>query len=148
MTTTISTAALDPAALETNLSTMGTMFRTIQGHMSGPDGISSLIHDLKSYFVIFEVGPKITFIASIFDKLKTGTDSMSTTFESLNAAISNIDVLTTSPVNFGLKLNQYKDIVTTLITHFTSNLYGLERLEQANYNANPFYFTACSKIII
>ena len=146
MTTTISTAALDPAALETNLSTMGTMFRTIQGHMSGPDGISSLIHDLKSYFVIFEVGPKITFIASIFDKLKTGTDSMSTTFESLNAAISNIDVLTTSPVNFGLKLNQYKDIVTTLITHFTSNLYGLERLEQANYNANQISQKAASII--
>lgn len=146
LVTTITETKLDPSLIERQLSTMGVLFRTIQGHMSGPAGISSLIHDLKSYFVINRVEPKIVFIQGIFDKIKLGLDSMSSSFESLNAAISSIDVLVMTPTAFEGKLNQYKNIITGMITHFTTNQYGLAALSIASYNAHQIALKAASII--
>jgi len=146
LVTTITETKLNPSLIETQLSTMGVLFRTIQGHMSGPAGISSLIHDLKSYFVINRVEPKIVFIQGIFDKIKLGLDSMSSSFESLNAAISSIDVLVMTPTAFEGKLNQYKNIITGMITHFTTNQYGLTALSTASYNAHQIALKAASII--
>lgn len=135
MITIISTSDVNPALVETKLSTIGITIDLLKTRMSGPTGIASSIHNLREFFKTYQVNEKLLAINTIFNNIAEGFTIILKGIDSVEYTAKSIAGLTATPVENGLII--FRNMINKVTTDLgTTGQINLVELNTAAFNAH------------